>query len=67
MNDVEGELLVARSLLKTLKSGIKIVDLTFYNNPDTACFTKEATRAVVDSMLACIAEYEDGFGELGRK
>lgn len=58
------ELQLALSLLKVLKSGVSLVDKTFYHNSDPAYYTKEATGAVVSTMLVSIALYEKQFGSL---
>jgi hypothetical protein len=60
----EHERKIVRSLLKSLKSGIKIVDQTFYRNPDPALFTKERTEEVVQTMRMAISLYENAFGDL---
>jgi hypothetical protein len=58
------ELKVARSLLRVIKSGVNLVDQTFYNNPDPAEYTSAKTGKVVDSMRIAIALYEAKFGRL---
>lgn len=57
---------VVRSLLVSLKSGIGIVDQTFYDNPDPTIFTKDRTEEVIRTMKMAISLYERAYGELER-